>query len=319
MNTEHQEQELYDAAVVGAGPSGLAAALTLSRSLLSVAVLDGNASYRNRDSEGIGGLLGRDTVMPEDLRGLGRQEIEQYGCAHFTDIAVQSLSRDATGTFKIVAEDDTVIHSKTVLLSCGMVDIFPNLPGIESFWGSSIINCPFCHGFELRNRPWGVFANRPEMLAAAEIYRMWSEDLTFFIEPGQEPSQARQSELERLGLRLERRPIHRLVGDDTGLKSVALEDGDHVACEAMVLLPHQRHTDLVASLNLAQTEDGSISVDEGYRTAVPGLYAAGDLLYQGHQNVNTALHMGNLAAVSIVVDLAQQKAARDRGVGAAPQ
>ncbi len=295
----------YAAAVVGAGPAGLAAALTLSRSLQSTIVFDPEDRYRNRDSPGVGSVLGRDGLLPQDLRGLGRQEIEGYGYARFVDDGVARTEGDSGEGFLLTTEKGPRAKAQRVLLACGMVDIFPEVPGLSSFWGSSIINCPFCHGFELRGKPWGIYVHRLEMLDAAEIYRTWSEDLVFFLEPGMEPSQEREADLLAKGFGLERRRIRRFLGDEDGLKALRLEDGSEVERAAMVLWPHQRQCDLIASLALTLDDAGAVVVDEGYRTGIDGIYAAGDLLYQGHQNVNTAIHMGNLAAATMVFDLAK--------------
>ncbi len=293
------------ALVVGAGPAGLAAALTLSRALQDTLVLD-SGGYRNRDSPGVGAVLGRDGVMPEDLRGLGRQEIEGYGFARFRQDAALTIAGAAPDGFLVTTASGQRIAADIVLLTCGMVDLFPELPGLSSFWGSSIINCPFCHGFELRGRPWGIFCDRPEMLAAAEIYATWTDDLIFYLQPGQEIAPEREQALRARGFGIERRPIARFLGDEAGLQALELADGSRVERRAMVLWPRQKQTDLLSGLGLDLDETGSLPVDEGFRTARPGLYAAGDLLYQGHQNVNTAIHMGNLAASTMVFDQAQR-------------
>ncbi len=303
---EQAYDETVTALVIGAGPAGLAAALTLARSLQTTLVLDPEAGYRNRDSPGVGSLLGRDLVQPADLRGLGRQEIEGYGYTRFLADTAASIEGAAPERFTVTTGNGRRIGAQVVLLTCGMIDLMPEVPGLGSFWGSHIINCPFCHGFELKGLPWGVFCDRPEMLAAAEIYATWTPDLIFFLQPGQEIEPAREAALSARGFGIETLPIQRFLGDESGLKAVELSDGSEVARQAMVLWPRQRQTDLVARLDLPLDESGSVTVDEGYRTAHPGLYAAGDLLYQGHQNVNTALHMGNLAASTMVFDLSQR-------------
>ncbi|MTH98373.1 NAD(P)/FAD-dependent oxidoreductase [Roseibium sp. RKSG952] len=295
-------------AVIGAGPAGLAAALTLSRSLQKTLVFDATTPFRNRDSPGVGAVLGRDRVLPGDLRGLGRQEIEGYGFVRFVDETVSHLQGAKTGSgFEIRTGAGPVYYADRVLLACGMIDLFPEIPGLSSFWGTSIINCPFCHGYELRHRPWGVFVNRPEMLAAAEIYRTWTEDIVFFLEPGPEPAQERAAELTAQGFGLERRRISRFIGTDDGLTAVRLEDGTDMRREGFVIWPFQKQTDLVADIGLTMDERGFAVVDPGYRTNIDGLYAAGDLLYREHQNINTAMHMGNLAASTMVFDQAKQR------------
>ncbi len=306
VETDRIEPEVCEAAVIGAGPAGLAAALNLSRALRETVVFDAPFTYRNRDSAGIGGVLGRGGVMPADLRGLGRREIEAYSHARFVDERVERIDGDIRTGFTIETQRGSTTRAAVVLLACGMVDLLPDVPGLSSFWGSTIINCPFCHGYELRGKSWGIFVHRAEMLEAAEIYRAWTDDVTLFIDPEVELSAARAKELVEHGIGIEHRRVRRFVGQGDALSGVELEDGSTVSREAMVLWPRQRHCDVVDELGLAIDADGSVVVDAAYRTSREGLYAAGDLLYVGHQNINTAAHMGHLAASSMVAALMQR-------------
>ena len=296
----------FRAAIVGAGPSGLAAALTLARSLQPTIVFDAGSAPRNAASPGIGGLIGRELVTPSDLKSTAREEIDRYGHVRFVDQTVQRIEHLADGGFTLVADDGMTVRADMVLLACGMVDMLPALDGIQRYWGTSIINCPFCHGFELRNRPWGIIVNRTAMVDVAEIYLTWTGDLMLFLDQDIKVETAREKDLIAKGISLERRGVQRLLGDETALCALELDDGTRIEREALVLWPMQRQTDLVATLDLALDADSCIIVDDGYRTAIDGLYAAGDLLYAGHQNVNTAIHMGNLAAATMVLDLSMK-------------
>jgi thioredoxin reductase len=296
----------YRAAVVGAGPAGLAAALTLARSMQPTLVVDPGSPARNAASPGVGGLLGRDLVEPAELKRSGVEEIGRYGLVAFLRQSVALIESRPSGRFTLTTGEGTIAEAATVLLACGMIDELPPFEGIERFWGRSVINCPFCHGIELADRTWSVFVNRREILDVAEIYRMWTDDLTLLLDDGIEVEPEREAELGAKGIRLERRAVRRLFGEGARLAQIELEDGTALDCDALVVWPRQRHTDLVARLGLSRSHDGGVVVDEGYRTEVAGLYAAGDLLYAGHQNVNTALHMGNLAATSMVLDLAKR-------------
>jgi thioredoxin reductase len=296
----------YRAAVVGAGPAGLAAALTLARSLQPTVVFDGDDPARNAVSPGIGGLLGRDLVEPAALKRAGMEEIERYGAVRFIDRNVADIKTRPSGGFTLTDDGGTSVDVDSVLLACGMIDELPAFEGLDRFWGDSVINCPFCHGIEQRDRPWGVFVNRPEMVDVAEIYRMWTDDLTLILDDGIVVEPEREADLAAKGIRLEVRTIRRLAGEGSRLSAIEFDDDTAMDYEALVVWPPQRHTDLVAGLGLALKDDGGLAVDEGFRTDVEGLYAAGDLLYAGHQNANTALHMGNLAAAAMVLDLAKR-------------
>jgi thioredoxin reductase len=296
----------YRAAVIGAGPAGLAAALTLARSMQPTVVFDDGGPPRNAASPGVGSLLGRDKILPADLKRAGVEEIERYGHVEFVRRNVMRIEALPSGDIAITDDSGEVTEAATALLACGMVDELPPFDGIERFWGKSVINCPFCHGIELANRTWSVFVNRKEMLDVAEIYRMWTDDLTLIVDHGIKVKSKRENELAGKGIVLEFRRIRRLTGNGDELALIEFDDGTAMDYDALVVWPPQRHTDLVADLSLSLNDDGGVAVDDGYRTGVPGLYAAGDLLYAGHQNVNTALHMGNMAAAAMVLDLAKR-------------
>lgn len=296
--------EVYDAAIVGAGPAGLSAALTLVRSLRSVVVFDAPTPPRNAASPGIGGLLGREMTTPAALKTTAMAEIDGYGGARFVSQTVTALERDAHDDFIISAEDGTATRAARVLLACGMVDRFPSIAGLEDYWGTSVIYCPFCHGHELRGGRWGVFVNRAVMAEVAEIYLTWTDDLMLFLEPDITLDADREAALATNGIVVERRRVVGLQGDGSVLQAVELDDGTRADRSALVLWPMQEQTALVAALGPELDGDGYVAVDDGYRTSIDRLYAAGDLLYAGHQNVNTAIHMGALAAAAMVLDRA---------------
>ena len=299
-------------AVVGAGPAGLAAALTLSRALQDTIVFDATGAPRNAASRFVGSLLGRDAIPPDELRRIAFGEIERYGFVQLRRQDVDRIEGSASQGFTILSAQGAPVTAERVLLACGVGDRFPKIDGLSRFWGATVINCPFCDGFEVRGRPWGVYVNRPEMLDVAEIYRTWTDDVILFLGAEMSIDDGREADLISKGFRVERRAIQRLLGDGSQLSAVEMVDGERIERAVLILWPLQSQTDLVRSLGIAFDDDGCVVVDSGFRTDIDGLYAAGDLVYSGHQNVNTAIHMGNMAAASIVLDISKARASRDR-------
>ena len=293
----------FSAAIIGAGPAGLAAALTLSRALQPTIVFDSPRSPRNSASPGFGGLLGRELASAKDLHAIGREEIDRYGFVRFHAGDAVQVEGNPNHGFTIVASDGMTATAGCILLACGMVDLFPEIRRLADFWGTSVINCPFCHGFELRERPWGVVVNRAEMLEVAEIYLQWTDDLILFVEAGLNVPPGREAKLASKGVRIDRRGIRRLLGDGSELHAVGMEDGAVIERQALVLWPFQSQTGLIKAMGVPLNDAGCVIVDDGFRTQSPGIYAAGDLIYSGHQNVNTAIHMGSMAASAMVLDL----------------
>ena len=294
------------AAIVGGGPAGLAAALTLSRALQSSIVFDSAVLPRNAASPGVAAIIGRDNTPPEDLRAKAREEILSYGYASFSEQEILELAGTRETGFRLRTANGGEVHAKTVLLACGMLDLMPEIPGLEHFWGRSVINCPFCHGFELRGEPWAVLVNRPALLEVAPIYLTWSDDLLLLLEPDIPLSPQQEEELQAKGIAIERRTIRALKGEGSALTTIELADGTTLSRRCLVVWPHQKQTALVRGLDLPLNDEGAVVADTAFRTSLEGVYAAGDLLYAGHQNVNTAAHMGNMAAATMVLDLALQ-------------
>lgn len=293
----------YQVAIAGGGPAGLAAALTLSRSMVRTVILDDPGPARNAASPHIAALPGHDLTKPAEFRRSVASELAGYGYVESHSAAIASISRSDDNGFHLATADGMQLFAQRLLLTTGMVDILPDIAGLETYWGRSVINCPFCQGFELRGRAWGILANRAGMLEAAEIYRNWTDDLVLFVPPEVELTPERIAEIEAAGIGILRRSVAAIEGDGEEIHKLALDDASAVERDVLLVWPFQRQSRIVESLAPTMTDDGYVVVDEGFHTSVPNVYAAGDLLYAGHQNTNTALHMGNMAAVSMVFDL----------------
>lgn len=294
-------------AILGSGPSGLACALTLSRSMVETIVIssDGTAP-RNTASPFVAALPGMDRNSPAEVRAAIRKDILSYPFARFRNSDATALQNQASG-FQLDLSDGSSVFADKVLLAMGMVDIYPDVANLADYWGSSIINCPFCHGYEWRNTRWGIYADRQEVLDAAEVYRHWSNELTYFIDPSLHLTEERRTQFESLGISIcEALPVA-VNGTGGSLTEAVFSDQQPIAIDCMLVFPFQKQTKLVTALDLQLTSDGYVGVDEGFRTSVSGIYAAGDITYAGHQNTPTALHMGNMAAATIVMDLCFKK------------
>ena len=293
--------EKIQVAIVGAGPAGLAAALTLSRSMIRPVIFDTVDPARNAASPFVAALPGFDKNPPSHVRRAIRNDIASYPYAVFESQGISAIQRNTEG-FTLTRDDGSRLSAEKVLLATGMVDLLPDLGGLAECWGHSVINCPFCHGIEWHNKRWGIYAHRPEVIDAAEIYANWSQDLTYFLDPALSISTERRQKILTLGADIVDGLPHMLHSQDGKLTKAELSCGRLVSLDCLLVFPHQRQTEVVRSLGLSMTDAGYVNVDVGYRTSLPHLYAAGDLTYAGHQNTPTALHMGNMAAATIVMD-----------------
>ncbi|MEM8957932.1 MAG: NAD(P)/FAD-dependent oxidoreductase [Pseudomonadota bacterium] len=291
-------------AIIGGGPAGLSAALTLARGNVNAVLFDAPAPPRNAASGAVGNLPGNDGIAPHALRERIRAELRGYNRTEVRTADVRAIAGDPEDGFTVTPSTGDAVTVARVILACGRRDIYPDVEGFSDYWAKSIHNCPYCGGYDDRGTAWGIVLNRPEMIDIIEIYRMWSDDLTLFLEPGIAPDPARIADLSAKGIAVETSPIRRVVGDGQRMRAVDLEDGRSVARHALIWWPMMTVPDLVTDLGLTLSHGGDVAVDEGFRTSRSGIYAAGDLIYSEHQTTATAIHQGGACAAAVVFDIA---------------
>lgn len=266
---------IYDVVIVGGGPGGLAAALALGRGRKKVLLCD-SGPRRNAAARRIQNFVTRDGTPPSEFREIARYQLAQYPNVEVRDERVDSIT-GPRGAFQVEATSGAVT-ARRVLLATGMIDEVLPVPGFRELWGHAIFQCPYCHGWEIRDGRWGHLATSAAELHFSPLLRAWTRDVTVFLSGAFDvPDDARQR-LRAAGVRLETAPVARLHARDGELTSVELTTGTSIPCDALFAHPPQRQVELVRALGLALDDEGYVRVDETTReTSVPGIYAAGDL------------------------------------------
>lgn len=265
-----------DVVVVGGGPAGLSAALALGRAVKKVWLCDGGPR-RNAAAEEVHGFVTRDGIPPSEFRWIAREQLRPYAVV-VKDVGVRRLAPLAAGRFEVTLEDSSRVTCRRVLLATGLVDDVPDLPGIREHWGRSVFACPYCHGWELRERGWGILATDEKLIEFAIFLTGWTRDVIAFTNGPLSIPEELRGRLRRAGVSVEERRLRRLVpGPDGRLSGIEVEGVATVPREAMVVRPAQRQVPLVRELGLAVGEDGFVQVDDDGETSIPGIYAAGDL------------------------------------------
>jgi thioredoxin reductase len=299
----------WDCIVVGAGAAGLSAALVLGRARQRTLVVDAEGQS-NSPAEGIGGLLGHDGRPPSDFYAAGRAELAAYPTVELRFGEVMRGDRH-DGGFILELGDGSREAASRVLLATGMEYAFPDLPGIAERWGGSVFHCPFCHGWEVRDRPLGVLDRGPSGMRRALLLRVWSDDVTLFANGVAELEADDVERLRAAGVAIEERRVDELRGPGGTLRAIGFADGGERRVEAL-LVPvtlHQRSS-LAEQLGAAVAEPGAVAVDAvevdpAFHTSVPGLWAAGDVTPK-IPSVANAVSAGSTAAAMIVHDLAAE-------------
>ncbi|MCP2031101.1 thioredoxin reductase [Okibacterium sp. HSC-33S16] len=270
----------YDALIVGGGAAGLSAALALGRARRSVVVLDGGEP-RNAPASGVHNFLTRDGTPPAELMRLGRAEVEGYGGVVVNGEAV-SAARTEDG-FTVTTAAGETLSARRILFATGLVDELPDVPGVREHWGTSVLHCPYCHGWEVQDRAIAILATGPKAVHQALLFRQWSDRITLFSHTAPHPTDEEREQLAARGIDVVEGRVVSVESADGTLSGVRLDDGTEHPLDALVVAPtFTARTDLVAQLGVEVLPHpmgvGSyIETDAMGATSVPGVYAAGNV------------------------------------------
>ncbi|MEV7436017.1 NAD(P)/FAD-dependent oxidoreductase [Streptomyces griseoviridis] len=283
--------EQYEVIVVGGGTAGLSAGLVLGRSRRRTLVVDAGEP-RNAPAAHLHGYLSRDGMAPGEFLEVGREEIARYGVELVRDRAVDA-ERDGPG-FAVTLAGGRTVRGRALVVATGLKDELPRVPGLAERFGRDVLHCPYCHGWEVRDQPFGVLATGPLGVHQALMVSQWSKDVVFF------PHQVAEAEFTDVDLRrLAAAGIDVVPGEVAGLEvtddrltGVRLTDG--TVHERSVLFAAPRPVprgELLAKLGaeLRETPFGAYPViDERGLTTVPGLWAVGNAGGFAEQLINAA-------------------------------
>lgn len=268
----------WDVIVVGGGPAGLSAALTLGRCRRRVLVCDAGR-YRNRASRHMHCFLTRDGIAPSEFLDTAREQLRPYECVELrTATTVVAVEKHERG-FDVALEDGRREHCRKLLLATGVVDELPGIEGFERCYGVSVHHCPYCDGWEWRDRRIGAYGHGDKGAGLALMLRQWSADVALFTNGAGELTREHRERLARFEIAIHEQPIARLEGDDDGhLQRIVLADRTHVDRDTLFFNTgqHQRSA-LAEKLGCEFTECGGVQTHEHeVGTCVPGLFVAGD-------------------------------------------
>ncbi|MFE8961704.1 NAD(P)/FAD-dependent oxidoreductase [Streptomyces iakyrus] len=296
--------EKYAVVVIGGGAAGLSAALVLGRARHRTLVIDAGEP-RNAPAAHMQGYLSRDGMPPAEFLAAGREEIARYGVDLVRDRVVEVEKGE---DFTVVSAGGRSVQARRLVVATGLKDELPAVPGVAERFGRDVLHCPFCHGWEVRDRPFGVLATSPASVHQALMVSQWSKDVRFFLHTVAE-EELSDEDLRRLaaaGVDVVPGEVAELVTEDDRLTGVRLADGTTHPRSVLFTAPRAvPQTGLLERLGveLHETPFGAYPVvDATGLTTVPGVWAAGNAIGFSEQVVHAASG-GYRAASAIVGDL----------------
>jgi thioredoxin reductase len=267
----------WDVVIAGAGPAGLSAALVLGRARRRVLLCD-TGTPRSWAAKEMHAFLSRDPVSPSRFRDISRDQVLKYPGVTFAPDEVTAARRSGS-LFHVQLAGRASVRARKLLIATGLFDIVPRIPGIDELFGHSVFQCPYCDGWETRDRRIAVYGKRQRGFEMARAITPWASDIMLFTDgrSGYSPDMRRQ--LERNDIRLVETRVASLEGTRGKLSAVVLRDGQRVARDALFFdTPSHNQSKLAQSLGCKFGRDGGVLCGDYEATSVPGVYVAGNII-----------------------------------------
>lgn len=293
-----------DVVIIGGGAAGLSAALVLGRARRNVVVID-EEMPRNRVTHESHGFLTRDGISPQDFRQISKEQILKYTSVSFESDIVHSVS-GSDGEFDVTTESGHIVRTRKVLFATGMKDLLPDIKGLAEVYGTSAFVCPFCDGWELRDKPICVIGTSPMALNLVKVISGWTKRITLLTNGSQFLTSEQLSDLERHHVVTNQDAIKEIESTEGVVQRITLTTGAAVDCEGIFFV-----TTLVQAISIPDalgcklSDDGpfpTIVTDQLGRTTVAGIYSAGDASTYLHQLIQAA-SSGAMTGMAIQHDL----------------
>ncbi|OJJ20606.1 pyridine nucleotide-disulfide oxidoreductase [marine bacterium AO1-C] len=285
----------FDVIIVGGSYSGLAAGMALGRALRKVLIIDSGKPC-NRQTPHSHNFITQDGKTPQAIAELAKLQVQQYPTVSFFEgLAIQGAkTKDG---FEIQTKSGKIFQAKQLIFASGIKDIFPDIEGFAQCWGISILHCPYCHGYEVRNKPTGILGNGELGFEFARFITNWTKDVTLYTNGPSTLTADQTTKLKNLNIKIEEAHIKRFIHEKGHLKHIQFKGRDTTAISVIYAkVPFVQHCGIPETLGCVLNEDGFLQVDPKQQTSVEGVYACGDNTTR-MRTVANAVSMGTTAGM----------------------
>ncbi len=287
----------FDVIIVGGSYSGLAAAMALGRALRTVLIIDGGKPC-NRQTPYSHNFLTQDGKRPSEIASLGKQQVENYNTVSFLqDFAVSG--KRTKKEFEIQTATNKTLYANKLIFASGIKDIKPKINGFEACWGISILHCPYCHGYEVKNKKTGILGNGDYGVKFSKLISNWTQDLTLFTNGKSTLTQEETQILEKHQIEIVEKKIENLKHQKGYIQNIVFSDGTKTTIEAIYTkTPFEQHCKIPEQLGCELTDKGYIKTDHLQETSIQDIYACGDNTTR-MRTVANAVAMGTTAGMML--------------------
>ncbi len=298
---EMTDNRNFDVIIVGGSYAGLSAAMALGRSLRNVLIIDSGLPC-NRQTPHSHNFITQDGEKPGVIAEKAKREVLKYDTVKFvTDLAVNGTKTDKG--FEISTQSGKLFSAKKLIFATGLKDKMLKIDGFSECWGISVLHCPYCHGYEVKNQKTGIFANGYGAFHLARLISNWTKDLTIFTNGKSELTQEQTDEIKRHNISIVEKEITSLKHENGEVEEIIFSDNSTFQLKAIYSRPpFEQHCKIPELLGCELTEQGLIKVDAFQKTTVDNIFACGDST-NPLRAVSYAVSTGNNTGVFFSVEL----------------
>lgn len=299
------ENKNFDVIIIGGSYSGLSAGMSLGRSLRDVLIID-NGKPCNRQTPHSHNFITHDGKTPSEISQLAKKDVEKYNTVSFCNGTAVKIQKTSEG-FKIETSSGEKFNSKKLIIASGVKDVMPDIPGFAECWGISVIHCPYCHGYEVKNEVTGILSNGDMAYEFSKLIFNLTKSLTLFTNGKASLTDEQIKKLAQNKINLNEDEIEKIEHDNGSIQKIIFKNGKEVSLKALYAkIPFEQNINVSADLGCELTEQGFIKVDMMQKTNVPGVFACGDNVTM-MRSVANAVAQGNFAGAMVNKELSDEE------------
>ena len=289
----------FDVIIVGGSYSGLAAGMALGRALKKVLIID-DGKPCNRQTPYSHNFITHDGKTPAAIAALAKEQVKLYNTVTFFK-GLAAKGRAIKNGFEIKLSSGEIFEAKKLIFATGIRDILPDIEGLADCWGISVLHCPFCHGYEVRQEKTGILGNGTLAFDFARLISNWTNDLTLFTNGTSTFTTEQKEQLEKHNIEIVETAVEKLEHMNGHLQNVIFRDGSKFSMKVLyATVPFEQYCTIPALLGCELTEEGHIKVDPFMETTIAGVFACGD-------NATTMRTVANAVAMGTTAGMVLSK------------
>lgn len=291
----------YDCIIVGGGPAGLSSALTLGRALKKTLVIDNNKA-RNSVTKKSHGFLTQDGVTPFEFKEKAQRDIDKYEHITRLEEEVENITKEDEGF--VVKTQSNIYYAKRVLLSTGLKETLPNIKGLKESYGTSVFYCPWCDGYEMKDRSLLVAVRPEQVFQMTQLVLNWSKDIVVSSTDLSHLSISEKETLEQQNITLIESEVKEFIQENGNIKEVIFDNGQRILRNgAFISVQWDTKFNFLNELDIHREENGKIKLDEFGETSVKGLFVAGETVDIVASQLIDSASSGNKTAKYMAMDI----------------